>query len=77
MGGKEAYCFLWNEDQGHRGANEISTCIYMFLTQYCLKKETTFYSDNRAETVQRHGTSRNIRSNSPLRAIAMFMEAIR
>jgi len=46
LGENEANCFVWNEDQGKRGANEISTCIYKYLIQNCLQKDTIFYSDN-------------------------------
>lgn len=46
IGENEANCYLWNEDQGKRGANEISTCIYKFLIKYCTNKSTIFYSDN-------------------------------
>jgi len=42
----EANCYLWNEDQAKRGENEISTCIYKFLIEYCTNKHTIFYSDN-------------------------------
>lgn len=46
LGENEANCFVWNEDQCKRGANEISTCIYKYLIQNCLQKDTIFYSDN-------------------------------
>lgn len=46
MGISEAHCYLWNEDQAKRGANEITTCVYQFLIENCLNKETIFYSDN-------------------------------
>lgn len=46
MGKIEANCYLWNEDQAKRGANEINTCIYKFLTEFRTNKHTIFYSDN-------------------------------
>lgn len=46
MGISEAHCYLWNEDQAKRGANEIATCVYQFLIENCVNKNTIFYSDN-------------------------------
>lgn len=48
IGKKEGFCYMWNESDAKRGANEIATCLFMFLKQ---KKdddiqEFFFYSDN-------------------------------
>jgi len=48
IGKREGFCYIWNESDAKRGANEIATCLYMFLKQ---KKddgiqEFSFYSDN-------------------------------
>ena len=31
---KDGYCMLWNETEGHRGANEIGSLIYLYLRDY-------------------------------------------
>lgn len=45
---KLGYCFMWNEAEAKRGANEIATCLFKFMTM--MKKdrvtEFIFYSDN-------------------------------
>lgn len=43
-------CFFWDESQGHRGANEIGTCVLKYLQKKssCADEylDITFYSDN-------------------------------
>lgn len=48
IGKKIGYCFMWDESQAKRGANEIATCLFMFLKIMVAKgvKEFSFYSDN-------------------------------
>lgn len=48
VGKKEGYCFMWDESDGKRGSNEISTCILKFIKLKKLSgiKEFSFYSDN-------------------------------
>jgi len=36
IGKKSGYCFMWNESEAKRGANEIATCLIKFMTS--LKK---------------------------------------
>lgn len=43
---KRGYCYLWSENIANRGANEIATCVFNYLKNYCLGKTVTFYSDN-------------------------------
>lgn len=48
IGKKEGYCFMWDESNGKRGSNEISTFILKFMK---IKKENgikefSFYYDN-------------------------------
>ena len=43
---QNAFCFLWNETHGNRGANEIGTCIFTYLKSLDPKiKHVTFFSD--------------------------------
>ena len=43
---QNAFCFLWNETHGKRGANEIGTCIFTYLKSLDPKiKHVTFFSD--------------------------------
>lgn len=39
---------MWDESQAKRGANEVATCLYIFLKNMVAKgvKEFSFYSDN-------------------------------
>ncbi|CAH0555186.1 unnamed protein product [Brassicogethes aeneus] len=48
MATKEGFCFIWHEQIGKRGANEISSCVYRFLMEKANAgyKEVTLYSDN-------------------------------
>lgn len=45
---KQGYCYLWHEEMARRGANEITTCVYLFLKDIAKqgKKHVIFYSDN-------------------------------
>jgi len=44
---KLGYCFMWNESETKKGANEIATCLFQFMAM--MKKdgvtEFIFYSD--------------------------------
>lgn len=47
----DVFCYFWDESEGNRGANEIGSCIYDYLTQLSQKHSNeklhvTFYSDN-------------------------------
>lgn len=46
IGTKEGFCYVWSENVGRRGANEIGSCLLQFLEQKCIEKHVTFYSDN-------------------------------
>nr|CAH7755077.1 unnamed protein product [Callosobruchus chinensis] len=43
-------CYVWNEAQGHRGANEIGTCVLNYLNvlndSFANETDVIFYSDN-------------------------------
>ncbi|EZA58416.1 hypothetical protein X777_01373 [Ooceraea biroi] len=42
-------CFVWDEANGHRGVNELGTCILQYLRKISISKhdvEIIFYSDN-------------------------------
>lgn len=43
---KSGYCFFWNEAIAMRGANEIATCIFTYLSTLPNDKDVIFYSDN-------------------------------
>ena len=32
---KTCRCYVWDESHGHRGANEISSCILRYLEKIC------------------------------------------
>lgn len=45
------FCYFWDETQGQRGANEISSCVFDYIKNVCQrypgeKLDITFYSDN-------------------------------
>jgi hypothetical protein len=52
----EASCYIWNEAQAHRGANEIGSCVWNYLTTIqeniykssdkTKKVDVIFYTDN-------------------------------
>lgn len=43
---KEGHCYSWEEIEGKRGANEIATCLNMFLATISSDiKEVSFFSD--------------------------------
>lgn len=51
IGRDAAECFFWHEGEGHRGANEIGSCILKYLEKTASSVdddnlEITFYSDN-------------------------------
>ena len=41
-------CFLWDESNGHRGVNELGTCVLQYIKSITEsgKKDIIFYSDN-------------------------------
>lgn len=44
-------CFVWDESQGHRGVNELGTCVLKYLREINqnnsnANREVIFYSDN-------------------------------
>lgn len=41
-------CFVWDESNGHRGVNELGTCVYLYLKKKATTSDTDFmfYSDN-------------------------------
>lgn len=41
IGKKLGYCFIWNESEAKRGANEIATCLLKFMTLLKHKYDTT------------------------------------
>lgn len=46
---RDANCFVWHEGIGHRGVNELGTCVYRFLKEKANQEESIdviFYSDN-------------------------------
>lgn len=44
---QKGHCFLWDETTGKRGANEIATCLSIFIENLPPKvKHLTLYSDN-------------------------------
>lgn len=48
MSSKEAFCYMWDEQIAKRGANEVASCLYDFLSKLALKGVTEIYlwSDN-------------------------------
>uniref|UniRef100_A0A6B2EIE4 DUF7869 domain-containing protein n=1 Tax=Phlebotomus kandelakii TaxID=1109342 RepID=A0A6B2EIE4_9DIPT len=48
MGAKKGTCYMWNETQGKRGGNEVSSCLLKFITDACETgvQEFLFWSDN-------------------------------
>ena len=38
------YCYMWNETEGKRGSNEISSCLYRYLSE-SKAKEVVFFTD--------------------------------
>lgn len=44
----ECECFVWDESNGHRGVNELGTCIKQYLERKAASSDTDiiFYSDN-------------------------------
>ncbi len=49
MGHNVGHCYMWYETLGGRGANEICTCVYNYiskLTTQSAAKNFVFYSDN-------------------------------
>jgi hypothetical protein len=43
----KAFCYLWPETEGNRGANEIGTCVFRYLKSLDPKiKHVTFFSDS-------------------------------
>ncbi|CAH1171175.1 unnamed protein product [Phaedon cochleariae] len=43
---KRGYCYLWHEAIAKRGANEICSCVYKFITEHRDRNDIIFYSDN-------------------------------
>lgn len=46
---KLGHCFVWDESMAHRGANEIGSCVFYYLTERCKLKpgaDVVLYSDN-------------------------------
>lgn len=45
---KKGFCYVWNESEAKRGANEIATCVLKFLTKKASQGITDFiiWSDN-------------------------------
>lgn len=45
---KDAYCYVWHESIGKKGANEVASCISHFLSTKDMRdvEEIYFYSDN-------------------------------
>lgn len=45
---KKGYCYFWHEGIAKRGANEITTNVYLFLKDVLngSKRDVIFYSDN-------------------------------
>jgi hypothetical protein len=43
---KQGFCFVWNESDGMRGANEIGSCLWRYLTQIQSGKPVVLYADN-------------------------------
>lgn len=40
-------CYIWDETNGHRGVNELGTCVLMYLKKMATDfEEIIFYSDN-------------------------------
>jgi len=48
LGSGDVYCYLWNETQAKRGANEIASCLLKFLKKQVKAgyKSFVFFSDN-------------------------------
>lgn len=48
MANKAGFCYMWTECTGKRGANEVSSCLMMFMKNLIDKgtKEFLFWSDN-------------------------------
>ncbi|XP_053966877.1 uncharacterized protein LOC128868612 isoform X1 [Anastrepha ludens] len=70
VGNDSVECFFWHEGEGHRGANEIGSCILKYLEKKASEinndnLEFTFYSDNCC------GQNKN------RYIIAMFMHAVK
>lgn len=43
---KKSYCYMWHEAEGGRGANQIASCLFHFISNLPPEiKEITFYSD--------------------------------
>ncbi|KAK5642408.1 hypothetical protein RI129_008575 [Pyrocoelia pectoralis] len=43
---KQGYAFLWDETNGHRGSNEIATCVFKFISSLPREtKQLRLYSD--------------------------------
>ena len=44
----EAYCYVWDQTQGQRGANEIASCLYAYLNVHCKEELSTIslFADN-------------------------------
>lgn len=42
---KKGYCYLWHEGVARRGANEIASCVYKFIS-LSSNENLVFYSDN-------------------------------
>ena len=45
LGDDKGFCNFWDESQGNRGANEISTCVYNHLMEYADIDEVRMMSD--------------------------------
>lgn len=43
---RKSFCYMWSEVDGGRGANQIASCLYHFLSSLPIHvKQITFYSD--------------------------------
>lgn len=42
---KQGYCYFWPEYEGNRGANEVSTCLYTYITKLNNVEHLILYSD--------------------------------
>ena len=45
----DAFCYMWHEGEGNRGANEVATCMYKYIENQKInngKKEINMFSDN-------------------------------
>lgn len=46
---EKTVCYFWHEGLGHRGANEIGSCVLLFLEDLASTRadsEIVFYTDN-------------------------------